>query len=187
MNFRKQLKADGINLSVNVFVLKAVALALKEFPLVNSVCDGNTVTKKPHINVGMAVSIDNGLVVPVIRDTDKMGLDEIQEESGILAEKARAGKLSPSDMQGGTFTVSNMGMMNVESFGAIINPGESAILAVASGVPTAVVRDGEIVIRNIMKITLSADHRVIDGSMAAAFVNVVKAKLEDAELWESMI
>lgn len=187
MAFRKQLKNDGINLSVNVFVLKAVALALKEFPLVNSVCDGNTVTKKPHINVGMAVSIDNGLVVPVLRDTDKMGLDEIQEESGILAEKARAGKLSPSDMQGGTFTVSNMGMMNVESFGAIINPGESAILAVASGVPTAVVRDGEIVVRNMMKITLSADHRVIDGSMAAAFVNVVKAKLEDAELWESMI
>ena len=187
MDFRKQLKADGINLSVNVFVLKAVALALKEFPLVNSVCDGSTVTKKPHINVGMAVSIDNGLVVPVLRDTDKMGLDEIQEESGILAEKARAGKLSPSDMQGGTFTVSNMGMMNVESFGAIINPGESAILAVASGVPTAVVRDGEIVVRNMMKITLSADHRVIDGSMAAAFVNAVKAKLEDAELWEGMI
>jgi pyruvate dehydrogenase E2 component (dihydrolipoamide acetyltransferase) len=135
----------------------------------------------------MAVSIDNGLVVPVLRDTDKMGLDEIQEESGILAEKARSGKLSPADMKDGTFTVSNMGMMNVESFGAIINPGESAILAVASCVPTAVVRDGEIVIRNIMKITMSADHRVIDGSMAAAFVNNVKAKLEDAELWQTMI
>ena len=135
----------------------------------------------------MAVSIDNGLVVPVLRDTDKMGLDEIQEESGVLAEKARAGKLAPNDMKGGTFTVSNMGMMKVESFGAIINPGESGILAVASSVPTPVVRDGEIVIRNIMKITMSADHRVVDGSMAAAFVNAVKDKLEDAELWESMI
>lgn len=184
---RKQLKADGINLSVNVFVLKAVALALKEFPLVNGVCDGVTVTKKQHINVGMAVSIDNGLVVPVLRDTDKLGLDEIQQESAEFAEKARAGKLSPDDMKGGSFTVSNMGMMNVESFGAIINPGESGILAVASSVPTPVVRDGEIVIRNIMKITMSADHRVVDGSMAAAFVNAVKVKLEDVALWDSMI
>lgn len=184
---RKQLKDNGINLSVNVFVLKAVALALKEFPLVNSVCDGQTVVRKQHINVGMAVSIDNGLVVPVLRDTDRMGLDEIQFESGELAEKARSGKLSPNDMKGGTFTVSNMGMMNVESFGAIINPGESGILAVASGVPTPVVRNGEIVIRNIMKVTMSADHRVVDGSMAAAFVNAVRTRLEDAALWDSMI
>lgn len=184
---RKQLKNENINLSVNVFVLKAVALALKEFPMVNSFCDGVSVSRKAKINIGMAVSVENGLVVPVIRNADQKGLDEIQSESAELAEKARSGKLSPEEMKGGTFTISNMGMLNVEEFGAIINPGESAILAVASSVPSAVVRNNEIVIRNIMKITLSADHRVVDGAMAAEFANAVKAKLEDAALWDGMI
>ncbi len=184
---RKALKADGINLSVNVFVIKAVALALKNFPLVNSFCDGNSVSRKSKINIGMAVSVDNGLVVPVINNADRKGLDEIQAESAELAEKARSGKLSPDEMKGGTFTISNMGMMNVEAFGAIINPGESAILAVASSVSTPVVRDGEIVIRDMMKVTLSCDHRVVDGAMGAAFANAVKNNLENAELWDGMI
>lgn len=184
---RKALKAEGINLSVNVFVIKAVALALKEFPMVNSFCDGNSVSRKSKINIGMAVSVDNGLVVPVIANADRKGLDEIQAESAELAEKARSGKLTPDEMKGSTFTISNMGMMNVESFGAIINPGESAILAVASSVPTPVVRNGEIVIRDIMKVTLSCDHRVVDGAMGAAFANAVKANLENTELWNGMI
>lgn len=184
---RKQLKAEGISLSVNVFVIKAVALALKEFPLVNSSCDGISVSRRSRINIGMAVSVDNGLVVPVIRNADRKGLDEIQDESGELAGRARAGKLSPAEMKGGTFTISNMGMMNVESFGAIINPGEAAILAVASAVPTPVVRDGEIVVRDIMKMTVSADHRVVDGAMAAAFANAIRSNLENAVLWDGMI
>ena len=125
--------------------------------------------------------------VPVIANADRKGLDEIQAESGELAEKARAGKLTPDEMKGGTFTISNMGMMNVESFQAIVNPGESAILAVASCIPTPVVRDGEIVVRDIMKITVSADHRIVDGAMAAAFANCIRAKLEDASLWDSLI
>lgn len=184
---RKVLKAEGMNLSVNVFVIKAVALALKEFPLVNSFCDGNSVSRKSKVNIGMAVSVDNGLVVPVINNADRKGLDEIQAESAELAEKARSGKLTPDEMKGGTFTISNMGMMNVEAFGAIINPGESAILAVASSTPTPVVRDGEIVIRDMMKVTLSCDHRVVDGAMGAAFANAVKAKLEDTALWDSLV
>ncbi len=184
---RKQLKEQGINISVNAFVVKAVAMALKEFPMVNASTDGNTVKRKSKVNVGVAVSVDNGLVVPVIRNTDKKDLDEIQAETAEFAEKARTGKLQPSEMQGGSFTISNMGMMNVEAFGAIINPGEAAILAVASGRPTPVVVDGEIVIRTMMKVTLSADHRVVDGAMGAEFVNAVKAKIEDSELWNSMI
>ncbi|MDD3886281.1 MAG: dihydrolipoamide acetyltransferase family protein [Victivallaceae bacterium] len=184
---RKALKDAGMGVSVNVFVIKAVALALREFPLVNSTCDGVSVSKHGRINIGMAVSVDNGLVVPVIRNTDRKALDEIQAESGELAEKARSGKLSPDDMKGGTFTISNMGMMNVESFGAIINPGEAGILAVASAVPTPVVRDGQIVVRDIMKITMSADHRVVDGAMAAAFANCVRAKLEDISIWDAMV
>ena len=187
MKKRKKLKEEGINLSVNVFIIKAVALALKEFPNVNSFCDGNSVSHKSKVNIGMAVSVDNGLVVPVIANADRKGLDEIQAESGELAEKARSGKLTPDEMKGGTFTISNMGMMNVESFQAIVNPGESAILAVASCIPTPVVRDGEIVIRDIMKVTVSADHRVVDGAMAASFANCIREKLENAALWDSLI
>ncbi len=184
---RKQLKEDDINLSVNVFIVKAAAMTLKEFPYVNAAVQGNAVVRKSKVNVGVAVSVDNGLVVPVVKNTDRKALDEIQAEVAELAEKARTNKLSPDEMKGGSFTISNMGMLNVESFGAIINPGEAAILAVASCVPTPVVIDGEIVIRNIMKVTLSADHRVVDGAMGAEFVNAFKNKLEDIEIWDNMI
>lgn len=184
---RKQLKAEGINLSVNVFIVKAVALALKDHPTVNAITDGKSVITRSKVNVGVAVSIPNGLVVPVIRNTDRKGLDEIQAETAEYAEKARSGKISPELLKGGTFTISNMGMMNVENFLAIVNPGESAILAVSSSMPTPVVRDGEIVVRDMMKITLSCDHRVIDGALGAEFVNTVKNKLEDAALWDTMV
>ena len=184
---RKQLKEDDINLSVNVFIVKAAAMTLKEFPYVNAAVQGNAIVRKSKVNVGVAVSVDNGLVVPVVNNTDRKALDEIQAEVAELAEKARTNKLSPDEMKGGSFTISNMGMLNVESFGAIINPGEAAILAVSSSIPTPVVIDGEIVIRSIMKITLSADHRVVDGAMAAEFVNAFKNKLEDIEIWNNMI
>jgi len=184
---RKQLKEDDINLSVNVFIVKAAALTLKEFPYVNAAVQGNAIVRKSKVNVGVAVSVDNGLVVPVIKNTDRKALDEIQAEVAELAEKARTNKLGADEMKGGTFTISNMGMLNVESFGAIINPGEAAILAVASSVPTPVVIDGEIVVRNIMKVTLSADHRVVDGAMGAEFINAFKNKLEDIEIWDNMI
>lgn len=179
MEMRKRLKEEGINYSVNVFIIKAVAMALKEFPSLNSETDGNTVKNKSKINVGVAVSLDNGLVVPVLRNTDKKAFDEIQDEVAELAEKARKGKLLPEEMKGGSFTISNMGMLGVENFVAIINPGESGILAVSSTIPTPVVKDGQIVIRDMMKITLSADHRAVDGSEGAKFVNSVKIKLED--------
>jgi pyruvate dehydrogenase E2 component (dihydrolipoamide acetyltransferase) len=184
---RKQLKEEDINLSVNVFIVKAAAMTLKEFPYVNAMVKDNAIIRKSKVNVGVAVSVDNGLVVPVVRNTDRKALDEIQAEVAELAEKARTNKLTPDEMKGGTFTISNMGMMNVESFGAIINPGEAAILAVSSCTPQAVVKDGEIMIRNIMKVTLSADHRVVDGAMAAEFVNAFKNKLEDIEVWDNMI
>jgi len=184
---RKQLKEDDINLSVNVFIVKAAAMSLKEFPYVNAAVQGNAIVRKSKVNVGVAVSVDNGLVVPVVKNTDRKALDEIQAEVAELAEKARTNKLGTDDMKGGTFTISNMGMLNVESFGAIINPGEAAILAVSSSIPTPVVIDGEIVVRSIMKVTLSADHRVVDGAMGAEFVNAFKNKLEDIELWDDMI
>lgn len=187
MKKRKALKDEGINISVNAFIVKAAALALKEYPTVNAITDGVSVIKRSKVNVGVAVSVPNGLLVPVIRNTDRKGLDEIQAETAEYAEKARSGKISPDQLKGGTFTISNMGMMNLENFIAIVNPGESAILAVSSTVPTPVVVDGEITVRNMMKVTLSCDHRVIDGALGAEFVNALKNKLEDATLWDSLI
>ena len=185
---RAELKKQGINISVNVFIAKAVALALKEFPTVNAECIGDTIVTKSKVNLGIAVSIDNGLVVPVVRNADKKALDELSDEIAEQAAKARSGKLTPAEMSGGTFSISNMGMMNVENFCAIINPGEAGILAVSSAIPTPVVaEDGSIVVRDMMKVTLSVDHRIVDGSDGAKFVNAVKAKLQDKELWDSLI
>lgn len=185
---RAELKKQGINISVNVFIAKAVALALKEFPTVNAECIGDTIVTKAKVNLGIAVSIDNGLVVPVVRNADKKALDELADEIAEQAAKARSGKLTPAEMSGGTFSISNMGMMNVENFCAIINPGEAGILAVSSAIPTPVVaEDGSIVVRDMMKVTLSVDHRIVDGSDGAKFVNAVKAKLQDKELWDSLI
>jgi pyruvate dehydrogenase E2 component (dihydrolipoamide acetyltransferase) len=186
--YRKTLKNAGFALSFNDFILKASALTLAEFPDVNSVVsdDNQTVRWSADINVGMAVSVDQGLVVPVIRDTDKLDMDELHDVARELATKARDGKLTPNEMKGGTFTVSNMGMLQVDEFSAIINPGESAILAVSGIFPTPVVDDDRnIVVRDMMKITLSADHRVVDGAMAAQFCRAIKSKLENLELWRS--
>ena len=185
---RAELKKQNISISVNVFIAKAVALALKEMPCVNSQCTGDAVIYKSKVNLGIAVSIDNGLVVPVVRNADIKALDELADEIAEQAAKARAGKLSPADMTGGTFSISNMGMMNVENFCAIINPGEAGILAVSSAIPTPVVaEDGSIVVRDMMKVTLSVDHRVVDGSDGAKFVNLVKEKLQSKELWDTLI
>ncbi len=185
---RAALKKQNISISVNVFVAKAVALALREFPTVNAECTGDAIKQKSKVNLGIAVSLDNGLIVPVIRNADKKALDELQDEIAEQAAKARAGKLTPEEISGGTFTISNMGMMNVENFAAIINPGEAGILAVSSAIPTPVVeKDGSIVAKEMMKVTLSVDHRIVDGSDGAKFVNAVKSKLEDPALWDSMI
>jgi pyruvate dehydrogenase E2 component (dihydrolipoamide acetyltransferase) len=182
--FRSQLKAAGAPYTVTDFIAEAVVLTLQEFPDVNSSTDGKTTRWNSHVNLGIAVSLEQGLVVPVIRNAGQLPLLELSQRTKSLAEKARAGKATPDELSGGTFTISNMGMMDVESFGAIINPGESAILAVASTRPQPVVRDGKIVVRQIMKLTLSCDHRIVDGALGAKFINGIKQKLEDIELWK---
>jgi len=184
--YRNQLKAGGAPYTITDFISQAVVLCLQEFPVVNSSTDGKTTRWHSHVNLGLAVSIEGGLVVPVIRHAEQLTLREICDLSKQLAEKARAGKLTPDEMTGGTFTISNMGMLNVENFGAIINTGEGGILAVATTMKQPVVRDDKIVIRQMMKLTLSVDHRLIDGALGAQFVNAVKAKLEDIELWKRL-
>ena len=187
MSYRNELKAKGINTSVNDFVLEAVILSLTEFPVVNSVTDGSTVAWRGDVDLGMAVSIESGLVVPVIKAAQTLTMKELGAQTKTLAEKARAGKLTPDEMTGSSFTVSNMGMMNIDQFTAIINPGEAGILAVSSARQVPAVVKGEIKIRTVMAMTLSADHRIVDGSMGAQFVNAIRSKLERVELWKSLV
>lgn len=187
MEYRAALKAQGLSYTVTDFIMMAVVKSLVEFPDVNSSTDGRNVRWHSQVNLGLAVSIDKGLVVPVIRDAQNLSVAELHDRAADLGAKARDGKLMPDEMTGGTFTISNMGMMNVDSFGAIINPGESAILAVASAAKKPAVKGDQILVRSLMKMTLSADHRIVDGAMAAYFVNAIKTKLEDVELWKTLI
>ena len=186
VQFRGQLKEKGAPFTITDFISEAVVLTLKEFPDVNSSTDGKAIRWNSRVHLGLAVSLEQGLVVPVIRNADELTLAELNPRAKELAEKARAGKLAPDEMTGSTFTISNMGMLDVENFTAIINPGESAILAVSSTVKKPVVRDDKVVVRSIMKMTLSSDHRIIDGAMAAKFANAIKQKLEDLELWKRL-
>ena len=186
LEFRRKLKEQGNKYSVTDFIMEATVLSLKDEPVVNSSTDGANIKWNSSVNLGMAVSLENGLIVPVIHDADQLSLTELHDKAAELAGKSRDGKLLPDEMTGGTFTISNMGMMDVENFTAIINPGESAIMAVSSTQKKPVVKDDEITIRSIMKVTLSSDHRIIDGAKAAQFVNAFKAKLEDMELWKTL-
>jgi len=183
---RAELKARGRAYTVTDFIALAVVQTLQEFPAVNSATDGRSAWWHSRINLGLAVSLPEGLVVPVVRDAGALSLAELHAQAAALFDKARQGKLLPDEMTGSTFTISNMGMLDVESFTAIINPGEAAILAVASTVREPVVRNGQVVVRDRMRITLSSDHRLVDGALAARFVNAVKAKLEDTSLWRKL-
>ncbi len=182
--WRAEIKKAGAPFTVTDFVNHAVVGTLKEFPAVNSATDGRTVRWNSRVHLGVAVNLEQGLVVPVLRDAGGLSVPEIHDRVAALVARAREGKLAPDEMSGSTFTVSNMGMMNVEGFTAIINPGESAILAVASTLPRPVVKDGQVVVRQMMNICLSSDHRLVDGALAARFVNALKARIEDVECWK---
>jgi pyruvate dehydrogenase E2 component (dihydrolipoamide acetyltransferase) len=178
---RNELKEQGLEFTVTDFVLWATAQTLAEYPTVNSVTDGERVWDRERVNLGVAVSVTGGLLVPVIRDADRLRIDELHAQATALVSAARAQRSNPDDLLGGTFTVSNMGMLQVDQFTPIINPGESAILAVASIVPTVTVVGDGIGIRQVMRITLSADHRLVDGELGARFVNAIRRRLEAAD------
>ena len=179
LTLRDELRERGIALSVTDVVLAATAQTLAELPDVNSRTDGRSVWLRRRVHLGLAVALPTGLVVAVIRDADRLGLLEIHDRAAGLVAAARAGSLPVDDMTGSTFTVSNLGMFGVDAFSAIINPGESGILAVGSAVPTAVAAGEGIAVRAIMKLTLTADHRLIDGELGARFANAVRRRLED--------
>lgn len=169
----------GRKLSINDIVLKATAAALTEFPGINASLIDNEIIYHDHVNLGMAVSVEKGLVVPVIKDADKLSLSRINQTASEMAEKARDGKLALDEMSGGTFTVSNLGAYGIDEFSAIINPPESAILAVGRVAETPVAENGQVVIKPMMALTLSVDHRIIDGALAAQFMKRLKELFED--------
>jgi len=184
---RTELKAGGNALTVTDFVVSAAAQTLAEFPDVNSRTDGVLVWPRRRVHVGLAVSLPDGLVVPVIRDADRRSLADLHVRAAELAEAARNGTLPPDDMTGSSFTISNLGMFGVDEFSAIINPGESAILAVSSIVPTPIAVGDGIGIRQMMKLTLTADHRLVDGELAARFLNALRRRLQDADPFRGQI
>ncbi len=167
--------------SFNELVLRACARAIQDYPVVNSRWLGDAIEELQDINIGFAVTLPTGLIVPVIKQMQKKSLQDISRESKVLAEKARTGKLTPEDYTGNTFTVSNLGVFGVDHFTAIINQPDSAILAVGQIKDRPVVIDGGIHVRPIMKVTLSSDHRVIDGAVAAQFLGRLKEILENAD------
>ena len=183
--FRQQINeyaANGpspVKVSFNDMIVKAVAKALLRIPRVNVSFAEDRLLQKKQVHIGVAVALEQGLIVPIVRNADQRSILDIARETQRLAEAAREGKIRPEEFSGGTFTVSNLGMFDVDSFTAVINPPESAILAVGSITPTPAVVDGQVVVRNRMKVTLSSDHRAIDGAIAARFLQEVKRLLEE--------
>lgn len=166
-------------ISFNDLVIKAAALALKQHPDINSSWQGDTIRVNHHIDIGVAVAVDQGLLVPVVRFADTKSLSQIAGEVKDLAGRAKAKKLAPAEWEGNTFTISNLGMFGIEEFTAIINPPASCILAVGAINQVPVVKNGQITIGNIMKVTLTCDHRVADGAVGAAFLQTLKSFLEE--------
>lgn len=182
VSLREQYKAVGRKVSYNDIVLRCTAKALTEFPMMNSSWTSEGIVLKKHVNMGMAVAIDQGLIVPVIKNIHLKSLDQISKESSELALKAKENRLQPEDYSGGTFTVSNLGMFDIDGFTAIINPPEAGILAVGKLAKQPVVSGDEIVIRMMMQLSLTYDHRTVDGAPAAQFLKRIKELLENPML-----
>ncbi|MBS1530871.1 MAG: 2-oxo acid dehydrogenase subunit E2 [Bacteroidetes bacterium] len=175
----KMNEVAPVKISFNDLVLKACAVALKQHPAVNSSWMGESIRTNEHVNIGVAVAVEDGLLVPVVRFADGKSLSAISAEVKEFAQRAKAKKLQPSDWEGSTFTISNLGMFGVDEFTAIINPPDSCILAVSGIQQVPVVKNGAVVPGNVMKVTLTCDHRVVDGATGAAFLQTLKSLLEE--------
>jgi len=173
LTLRKQINDSGkAKHSVNDFVIKAVALAMHKVPEINASWSDEGIILYSSVDVSVAVAIDSGLITPIIRQANIKSLSQLSAEMKILADRARSGKLMPNEYQGGGFTISNLGMFNIKSFSAIINPPQSAILAIGALEKRPIVDDkDQIVVANIMNVTLSCDHRIVDGALGAKWLN----------------
>jgi pyruvate dehydrogenase E2 component (dihydrolipoamide acetyltransferase) len=180
LRLREVLKErpDYKGISVNHLVIKATAYGLSKEPRVNSAMRDGQLYQPASINIGIITAIDDGLIIPVLKDVDQISLKDVVFEARAAIDRARAGRPSSSDLSGGTFSISNMGMFDVENFTAIINPGQGGILAVSAVKEAPVVYRGQIVVGSLMKVTVSVDHRIIDGVMASTFLKHFKEALE---------
>jgi pyruvate dehydrogenase E2 component (dihydrolipoamide acetyltransferase) len=180
MESRKAInEVSPVKVSFNDLVIKACAIALRRHPAINSSWMGDFIRQNHHIHIGSALAVEEGLIVPVIKFADQKSLSQIAQEAGALYDKARNKKIQPAEFTGNTFTISNLGMMDIDEFTAIINPPDSCILAVGKITPTPVVENGAVVVHQIMKITLSCDHRVVDGAVGSRFLQTLKTHLEN--------
>ncbi|MEE8447584.1 MAG: pyruvate dehydrogenase complex dihydrolipoamide acetyltransferase [Gemmatimonadota bacterium] len=181
LDLRAELNAglDGFKIGVTDILLKTAAEALVRHPEVNASWEGDVIHHHGRVDLGIAVAVEGGLITPVLRDADRKGLRQITEEVADLIERARARKLMPEEYQGATFSISNLGMFDIEEFTAIINPPEAAILAIGKTRQKPVVEDGEVQVRRRMRVTMSCDHRVVDGATGARFLATFKAMLEN--------
>ena len=178
---RKQLNAqapEGVKVSVNDMLIRAAALALKHVPAANASFTPDGIAYHKHADVAVAVAIDGGLITPIVRHAENKGLSTISVEMKDLAGRAREKKLKPQEYQGGTFSISNLGMMGIKSFGSIINEPHGMILSVGAGAPRPVVKEGEIAVATVMTVTLTCDHRVVDGALGAEWLGVFKRYVE---------
>ena len=178
LKLREEAKAQELKISVNDVLVKAVAVAVRRFPRINQVFAGDVIQQLQNVDVGIAVAIEDGLITPIVKDADQKGLVEIAAEVRDLAERAKKKALKPDEYTGGSITISNLGMFGIDSFIAVINPPQASILAVGKVEPKVVVRDGQMVIRQMMSMTFSGDHRVVDGAVGAQFLQVVRDLLE---------
>ena len=172
-------ETSEIKISFNDIILKACAVALRKHPMVNASFLTDKIRVNNHVHIGVAVAVDEGLLVPVIKFADNKSLSHISTEVKMLANKAKTKQLQPSEWEGNTFTISNLGMFGIDEFTAIINPNDSCILAVGGIKNTPIIKNGEIVPGNIMKVTLSCDHRIVDGALGASFLQTLKELIED--------
>jgi len=182
IRFREKLKEAGIKVSFTDIIVKVVSKALLDFPILNSTLTSEGILLKDYVNMGLAVAVEGGLIVPVIKDADLMTLEEISAVASELADKAKKGGLMPHEYTGGTFTITNLGMFDIDEFTAVINPPESAILAVGKIDKVPVVEGDNIVVKPIMMLSLTYDHRIIDGAPAAQFLQRVKQIMQNPYL-----
>lgn len=178
-NVNARLKDSGIKTSVNDFIIKAVAAALAQHPEVNAQWSDTAIRRFNRVHIGVAVAVEDGLITPVVRDANTKGVAQISQEVRELAGRAREKKLQPDEYTGSTFSISNLGMFGIEQFTAIINPPEAGIIAVGAVEEKVVVEKGEMVVRPRMHLTMSCDHRVIDGATGAKFLQTLKGFLEE--------
>jgi pyruvate dehydrogenase E2 component (dihydrolipoamide acetyltransferase) len=178
---RAVLRAAGTEVSVNDLLVRACALTLVKHPAVNAQLQGDEVHKFPHADIAVAVATDGGLVTPIVRSADTKSAAQIGAETGDLATRARSGKLTREEITGGTFTLSNLGMFGIDRFDAIINPPQVAILAVGAGADRVIARGGSVVVAKVATLTLSCDHRVVDGAIGAQFLQALRQTIESAD------